>query len=104
MKRLSAARPGRAVAAVLAVIAVLLAVAKASTATNEATRVTRHLEYVVDDGSISVYDIDRQHRLVQHIALPDVRGIRGVGAAPSSRTLYISYGGDGGQGTGRPVP
>jgi DNA-binding beta-propeller fold protein YncE len=61
---------------------------------------TQHLEYVVDDGSISVFDIDRSHRLVQQIPLPQIRGIRGVGASPSTRTLYISYGGDGGEGSG----
>jgi DNA-binding beta-propeller fold protein YncE len=102
--RLSAARPGTSWAAtVLLVVAAWLATATApttSTATSKAAPVTRHLEYVFDDGSISVYDIDRQQRLVQQIPLPDVRGIRGVGAAPSSHTLYISYGGDGGEGSG----
>jgi hypothetical protein len=86
------------VAAVLVVTAAWLATAAASP--GKATPVTRHLEYVVGDGSISVYDIDRQHRLVQQIPLQGVRGIRGVGAAPTSHTLYISYGGDGGQGSG----
>jgi DNA-binding beta-propeller fold protein YncE len=71
-----------------------------SGATGERTSVTRHFEYVFDDGAISVFDIDHRHRLVQQIPLPQVRGIRGVGASPSTHTLYISYGGDGGAGSG----
>lgn len=61
----------------------------------------RHLEYVVPDGSIYVYDIDRHHRLLQRIPLPGIGGIRGLAASPSTHTLYVSFGGDGGSnGTG----
>jgi DNA-binding beta-propeller fold protein YncE len=57
---------------------------------------TLHREYVFQDGSIWVYDIDHAHRLVQQIPLPQARGIRGVGVGLPQHTLYVSYGGDGG--------
>lgn len=57
---------------------------------------TLHREYVFEDGSIWVYDIDRAHRLVQQIPLPQARGVRGVGVGLPQHTLYVSYGGDGG--------
>jgi DNA-binding beta-propeller fold protein YncE len=60
------------------------------------SQATRHFEYVLPDGGIWVYDIDRGNRLVQRISLPQARGIRGVVASPSTNTLYISFGGDGG--------
>jgi DNA-binding beta-propeller fold protein YncE len=57
----------------------------------------RHLEYVLLDGSIVVYDIDHGHRQVDTIPLPQTAaGVRGVTADPASRALFISYGGDGG--------
>lgn len=59
---------------------------------------TSHLEYVFVDGTISVFDIDANNRLVQQISLPQARGIRGAGVSVRYRTLYISYGGDGGSG------
>jgi hypothetical protein len=56
-----------------------------------------HLEYVLDDGLISVYDMDHQQQLIKTIALPQTSaGIRGVAASPATHTLFISYGGDGG--------
>ena len=55
-----------------------------------------HYEYVFPDGSMFVYDMDAGHRLVQRVALPMARGIRGVVASPRTHMLYISYGGDGG--------
>jgi DNA-binding beta-propeller fold protein YncE len=57
---------------------------------------TRHYEYVFPDGSMSVYDIDHGHRLVQQASLPTTAGVRGVAASPRTHMLYISYGGDGG--------
>jgi hypothetical protein len=57
---------------------------------------TRHYEYVFPDGSMSVYDIDHGHRLVQQVSLPTTAGVRGVAASPRTHMLYISYGGDGG--------
>ncbi len=58
-----------------------------------------HYEYVLLDQAIYVYDIDHGHGLVQQIALPGVRGIRGVVASPRTHALYVSHGADGGPGT-----
>jgi DNA-binding beta-propeller fold protein YncE len=55
-----------------------------------------HYEYVFPDGAMFVYDMDAGQRLVQRVALPMAKGIRGVVASPRTHTLYISYGGDGG--------
>ena len=60
------------------------------------TRLVRHFEYVLPDGEIDVYDIDRGHRRVQRILLPQARGIRGAVASVRTGILYVSYGGDGG--------
>jgi DNA-binding beta-propeller fold protein YncE len=59
-------------------------------------RAVHHYEYVFPDGSIYVYDMDARQRLVQRVALPAAKGIRGVVASPVTHTLYVSYGGDGG--------
>src|SRR5205823_10779179 len=57
----------------------------------------QRLEYVFDDGLISVYGIDRSLRLVKTISLPQTKaGIKGATVAPSTHMLFISYGGDGG--------
>jgi WD40 repeat protein len=57
----------------------------------------QRLEYVFDDGLISVYDIDRQQQLVKTIALPQTSaGIRGATVSPATHMLFVSYGGDGG--------
>jgi DNA-binding beta-propeller fold protein YncE len=56
----------------------------------------RHLEYVVVDGTISVYDIDHGNAFVRQIPLPQARGVRGVGVSTRDSTLFVSYGGDGG--------
>ncbi len=61
---------------------------------------TTHLEYVLDDGTITVYDIDRGHRRIKVIPLTEARGIRGVAASPAAHMLFVSYGGDGGGGSG----
>src|SRR5579864_2352632 len=57
----------------------------------------RHFEYVVPDGSIDVYDIDHGNKLVKSYALPDARGVRGLAVSLATRSLYVSYGGDGGE-------
>lgn len=57
---------------------------------------TQHLEYVVAEGAISIYDIDHGQSLVRQLSLPWLIGVRGVAAATQSSTLYLSYGGDGG--------
>jgi WD40 repeat protein len=57
---------------------------------------TQHLEYVFEDGLISVYDMDHSQQLLKTISLPQTEsGIRGVTVAPSTHRLFISYGGDG---------
>ncbi|MGB9184429.1 MAG: hypothetical protein WCB67_10210 [Solirubrobacteraceae bacterium] len=58
-----------------------------------------HYLYVVTDAAIFVYDIDHGHRLINHLDLPGVTGVRGVTASPGTHTLYISYGDFGGPGT-----
>jgi DNA-binding beta-propeller fold protein YncE len=55
-----------------------------------------HYLYAFPDQAMYVYDIDHGHRLVQHVALPGIGGIRGVAASPRTHMLYISHGGDGG--------
>jgi hypothetical protein len=62
----------------------------------------RHYEYIFDDGTVSVYDMDQGQALVKTISLPQTSaGIRGVTVAPATHLLFISYGGDGGgNGTG----
>jgi hypothetical protein len=58
---------------------------------------TSHLEYVLDDGLISVYDMDNAFALMKTISLPQtLAGIRGVSVCPPSHRMFISYGGDGG--------
>ncbi len=61
-----------------------------------------HLEYLFNDGSVSVYDIDNGFRLVEAFALPGTsKGVRGVAVSPATHMLFVSYGGDGGgNGTG----
>ena len=62
------------------------------------TAASRRLEYVFDDGLVSVYDIDRQFQLVETISLPQTEaGIRGATVSPATHMLFISYGGDGGE-------
>jgi hypothetical protein len=57
---------------------------------------THHYEYVVPERGLFVYDIDHAHRLVEHVSLPQLWGVKGVLAAPRQGMLYISYAGDGG--------
>ena len=56
-----------------------------------------HLEYIFNDGPVSVYDIDNGFRLVESFTLPNTsRGVRGVAVSPSTHMMFVSYGGDGG--------
>lgn len=56
----------------------------------------QHLEYVFEDGRVSVYDADHEYALVKIISLPQtLAGVRGVTVAPAGHLLFISYGGDG---------
>jgi hypothetical protein len=58
---------------------------------------TQHLEYVFNDGLISVYDMDQEQKLVKTISLPQTEvGIRGAMVSPATHMLFIAYGGDGG--------
>jgi DNA-binding beta-propeller fold protein YncE len=55
-----------------------------------------HLEYVLIDGIISVYDMDHGFALVKSIVLPQTgNGVRGVTVDPASRRMFVSHGGDG---------
>jgi len=67
-----------------------------SAAFSSASSRTRHYEYVVRDSATSVYDIDRGHKLVDTIELPQTKAVRGVMTSAATHMLYISYGGDGG--------
>lgn len=54
---------------------------------------TRHFEYVLSGGSLSVYAIDQHNRLVQTIGLPKLNGgTHGIVASPTTEMLYVSYG------------
>ena len=64
-----------------------------------ATPGVHHYEYVFPDGGMYVYDIDHGQRLVEHLALPGVTGIRGVAVSPATDLLYIAFGADGGPGS-----
>jgi len=56
-----------------------------------------HLEYVFNDGPVSVYDIDHGFKLRETFTLPGTRGgVRGVMVSPATHTMYVSFGGDGG--------
>jgi hypothetical protein len=55
----------------------------------------QHLVYVVVDQTLYVYDLDNNFALLKQVSLPQVQGVRGVGAVPGTNTLYISYGYDG---------
>lgn len=58
--------------------------------------VVLHYEYVFDDGTVYVYDMDRSQQLVKTIGLPQTEaGVRGVTVSPAKHLLFISYGGDG---------
>src|SRR5437764_8252711 len=58
---------------------------------------TRHLEYVFNDGPVSVFDIDHGFKLVKSFTLAGTkRGVRGVAVSPGTHMMFVSYGGDGG--------
>jgi DNA-binding beta-propeller fold protein YncE len=55
------------------------------------------LEYVFNDGPVSVYDIDHGFKLVESFTLPGTdQGVRGVAVSPVTHMMFVSYGGDGG--------
>lgn len=54
-----------------------------------------HLEYVLQDGTTSVYDMDNEFKLVKTIPMPqDNDEVRGVSVAPSTHIMYVMHGGD----------
>jgi len=56
----------------------------------------QHLEYIFNDGLISVDDMDQGQKLIKTISLPQTDvGIRGATVSPKTHMLFISYGGDG---------
>jgi DNA-binding beta-propeller fold protein YncE len=62
-----------------------------------ASAAVAHLEYVLQDGVTSVYDMDHEFKLVKTISLPQTQAeVRGVTVAPSTHLMFIPYGGDGG--------
>ena len=59
--------------------------------------VSGHFEYVIGDGSISVYDMDTTgFPLMFTTSISTPKGVRGSVACAGSSILYISWGGDGG--------
>jgi sugar lactone lactonase YvrE len=57
----------------------------------------QQLEYVFNDGPVSVYDINNGFKLVETFTLAGTdRGVRGVAVSPSTHMMFVSYGGDGG--------
>jgi Ig-like domain-containing protein len=62
----------------------------------------QHFEYVLPDQDLYVYDMDNNFQFVKHVSIPQVQGIRGVGAVPSTHMLYISYGQFGGDNVSVP--
>ena len=59
--------------------------------------VTRHFEYVLNAGAIYVYSIDQGNTHVQTIKVAQIEADpAGVVASPTTGTLYVAYGGQGG--------
>ena len=55
-----------------------------------------HLEYVLQDGTTYVYDMDHEFSLVKTIPMEqDKDEVRGVSVAPSTHIMYVMHGGDG---------
>lgn len=61
--------------------------------TTKHSTTTKHFEYVVANGGLYLYSIDRGNRLVQKVALPQIGSSQhGVVASPRTGMLFISYG------------
>ena len=96
---LSRARPGLVTALVLVTLVGLgaSALAAAGSGRSSLTRAkTLHYEYVVNDGVVFVYDIDRANRFVRKLVIPGIVDSHGAVASPRTGMLYVSYGGQGG--------
>ena len=61
---------------------------------------TGDFEYVVTDGRLTLYDIDQANRFVRTIELSGMTDPHGVVASPATAKLYVSYGGESGEGNG----
>ena len=58
---------------------------------------TAHLEYVLNDGPVSVYEIDSGFALKETFTIPETsKGVRGVAVSPVTHQMFVAYGGDGG--------
>jgi hypothetical protein len=57
----------------------------------------QHLEYVLQNGTISVYDMDHEFTLAKTISMPQTKTaqVRGVAVAPATHLMFVMYGGDG---------
>jgi DNA-binding beta-propeller fold protein YncE len=55
----------------------------------------RRFLYVAANDRIGVYDIDRNHTLVQSISVPQLDELHGIIASPRTRRLFVSCGGNG---------
>ncbi len=60
------------------------------TTKNAHASATSHWLYVVEDGTVFVYDIDNNHALVKQFAINEM-GKRGVAVSPSRGMLYVSF-------------
>jgi hypothetical protein len=62
----------------------------------------QHLEYVLQNGLSSVYDMDHEYKLVKTISIGQTKAeVRGVMVTPSSHLMFVPVGGDGASnGTG----
>ena len=49
-----------------------------------------HFEYVFPDEEMYVYDIDHRQRLVEHLALPGIRGIPTPGHVPFHQSVLVT--------------
>jgi hypothetical protein len=67
-----------------------------SAVVSSASAPVSHLEYVVQDGVTSVYDLDHGFSLLKTIPMAqDADEVRGVTVAPATHVMYIPHGGDG---------
>ena len=60
------------------------------TTKNAHASATSHWLYVVEDGTVFVYDIDNNHALVKQFSINEM-GKRGVAVSPSRGMLYVSF-------------
>jgi len=66
--------------------------ATASTTVTVGSSTVSRYEYVATDQNLYVYDMDNNFQLLKHVSLPQVQGVRGIGAVVGTHMLYISYG------------